>query len=843
VISSGSGEFGNLSTITLMLKSNDPDAGGPCKADSDFVKITLFPRPITHFSGFATEYCRNTPSVRPEGNINYRISGNAFFSGTGVSTFGDVFKFDPADPTIPPQGAIFPIEYKQTDANGCYNYVDTTVSVYPDPVVSFSTSSRCQYDTISFLSKSSVLKTKFLSSSMIDENWAIDGDTVQNVYFYNLDPAAGPIINPVYSLHTPITKYSFLNYGLHSIHLQVASNSGGTLNCINHKDTTLIFGPYPNVDFTWSRPCLGDTVFFANSTTIAPGYSDSTFWNMQDPLGSYELGTTRNSLAPKFKFDKPGIYHVQLIDTTNKYECVSIKTKEVYIVPTYSITPSDPYDSSFATTRNWAPSSYLDKPYSWQHGIPSAAKHVIKPGGGIPAWPGNNIWITNTTGDYKPGELSYLNSPCFNLSTLDKPMMVMKDWSSTTNLAGAVLEATTGNNNPWVTIGQIGTGTNWYNTPGVVGLIGASPYNPLAQGFSGQDTTFRLSRIGLSQYANQSQLVRFRIVFGSANVNDPLNQRDGFALDSIWIGNRSKVVLMEHFTNSLSTPCIAANDTVNSIQAQRPGDVVSIHYHTSFPGIDNMNKKSDADVSSKELYYGLTSVPETHIDGTQVYNQYGSSPSAIKTAAIDNKALEDAKFSLDVSCAKAGNNLNIKTMVIAKTPVIGQSVVVNIAVLERQISFANGAGNAANGYQWVMRKMLPDAAGTYISKNWATRDTVTVPQNWTFQQGDFYDTSKIEVVAFIQNYQTKEVYQAAKIGSNGSTSTVPIVTAITTVDIENDLMVYPVPSDDQINVLFSEDTKQEAEYALINDIGVTVASGKISKGVRMLTFNSKLYAA
>ena len=854
VISSGSGEFGNLSTVTLMLKSKDPDLSGPCKADSDFVNITLYPRPIPHFKKFAIEYCKNTPFVRPEGNIDYRISGNAFFSGTGISTFGDEFKFDPGDATIPPQGATFPIEYKQTDVNGCYNFVDTTVNVYPVPVVSYTTSSKCQYDTITFKSTSTVLGTQFSSSKMVDWNWAIDSDTIQNVYFYNLDPNAGPIVNPTYSLHDSTTKYSFLNYGLHSIHLQVASNSGGTLNCINQKDTIVTFGPYPSVDFTWSRPCLGDTVFYVNNSSIAPGYSKSTYWKMNDPSGNshsnYKAGTDSSSLAPKFKFDLPGIYKVQLIDTTKTYKCVSIKTKEVYIVPTYSITPSDPYDSSFASTRDWAPSGYLDKPYSWQNGTPSSAKQVIKPGGGSPAWAGNNVWITNKSGNYIEGELSYLNSPCFNLTTLDKPMMVLKNWSSSTNLAGAMVEATIGNNNPWTTIGSIGTGTNWYNTPGVVGLIGtSSAYNPLAQGFSGLDTTFRLSRIGLSQFANENQLVRFRITFGSANVDDPLNQKDGLALDSIWIGNRSKVVLMEHFTNSISAPCVTASDTVNSIQAQRPGDVISVHYHTNFPGVDKMNQKSDVDVTSKILYYGFTSVPVTQVDGLQTYNQYGNTPGAINTAIIDNKALEDALFGLDLSCNKTGYNLDIKALLTPKSTITGQNVVLNVAVLEKQISYANGLGNNnnTNGYQWVMRKMLPDAAGTYISRDWhptkTHTDSIGIPLSWTFQLGDFYDTSKIEIVAFVQNYQTKEVYQAAKIGANGSTTAIPIVTGITKVDTEDNLMVYPVPSDDEINVLFANDTKEEADYTLMNELGVSVASGKIAKGVRMLTFNSKSYAA
>ncbi len=842
----GTGELATTTVVKVDLVSNDPDGtgpNGPCLADSQRINITINPIPIPHFAATtAYEYCLNTVPVQLEGNLgnNFNPTGaSATFTGiTGsgvyVALVGSSYLFDPSKTTlIAPattsiNGGSYRMKYTYKDNLNCQNYEDTVVKVFPFPSVNFTRSTKCQLDTITF-SETATVSSLVFTSVETAWNWAIDGDTAQN-------------IAPFSKLNTKSIKYAFANYGIHSVHLKVTSNSGGALNCYNQKDTTQIFGPYPTTDYSWSRPCSVDSVLFINNTTIASGYNDSTSWNMNG-AGIYKAPLTASVLDTIYKFATPGIYKVQLIATTNIYHCVKIKTKEVYIVPTYSITPSSPYDSSFSTNRNWAPSGYNDQPYSWQHGVPTAAKHVIKPGGGVPAWSGNNVWITNLNGDYKLGELSYLNSPCFNFSTLDKPMLVMKEWTSSTNLAGTVLEATTGNTNVWKTLGQIGSGVNWYNTTGVVGLIGASSSNPTAQGFSGQDTTFRFSRVGLPQYANQSNLVRFRLVFGSSNVVDALNKRDGFALDSIWIGNRSKVVLMEHFTNSLSNPCIAANDSVNSIQAQRPGDVISLHYHTNFPGIDLMNKKSDVDVSSKELYYGLTSVPETHIDGIQSYNSYGNNIGAINKNVIDNKALEDAKFGLDVSCNKTGFNMNIKALMVAKVPVVGQSVVMNIAVLERQISYANGAGNSTNGYQWVMRKMLPNAAGTYISRNWKAKDSLSVPASWTFQQGDFYDTSKIEVVAFVQNYDTKEVYQAAIIGSNGNTSALPIITAITSVEAVGDLMIYPVPSDDQINVLFSDDTKEEADYSLMNDLGVTVASGKILKGVRMLTFNSKQYAA
>ncbi len=844
----GTGEYITTTTVKAYLVSTDPDgagASGPCKADSQAITITINPIPVPHFAAAtANEYCLNTPPVELAGNLgsNFNPTGaSATFTGrTGTGVYvalvGSVYQFDPsktaliAPITTTINGSKDSIRYTYKDNNGCQNYEDTVVKVFPFPSVNFTRSTKCQLDTITFAETAAVSSAVFTSTETA-WNWVIDGDAIQN-------------ITPFATLNTDSVKYAFANYGIHSIQLNVTSNSGGALSCYNKKDTTQIFGPYPVTDYSWSRPCSVDSVFYVNATTIASGYTNSIAWNMNDMNNTfYKNSTTSTSSNPNYKFVQSGIYNVSLTATTTTYDCVKIKTKEVYVIPTYSVTPTNPYDSSFAlTTLDWAPSGFNDQPYSWQHGLPTAGKNVIKPGGGVPAWAGNKVWITDTSSTYKIGEVSYLNSPCFNFSTLDKPMLVMKNWASTTNLAGAVLEATTGTGNPWSTVGQIGNGLHWYNTSGIVGLIGSSLTNPTAEGFSGEDSTFRLSRIGLSQYANQSNLVRFRIAFGSSSVNDPLNKRDGIALDSIWIGNRSKVVLMEHFTNSLSTPCIAANARVNTLLTQRPGDVISIQYHTSFPGVDNMAIRNTADPSSKVLYYGIPTVPRTEVDGVQLYDQYGTAPTALNLNVIDIKALEDAKFGLEVSCKKTGLNLDIKALMVAKSKVT-DNLVLNIAVLERSVSFANGGGNSPTGYQWVLTKMLPDAAGTFVSQSWNISDSLVIPQNWDFQLGDFYDTSQIEVVAFIQNYLTKEVYQAAKIGSNGSTSAVPIVTAVNATEEGNTLLIYPVPSDNEINILFSTDIEETSSYTFMNEMGVSVVAGKISKGVRMLTLNSADFAS
>ena len=53
---------------------------------------------------------------------------------------------------------------------------------------------------------------------------------------------------------------------------------------------------------------------------------------------------------------------------------------------------------------------------SWQWGTP--AKTIINK-----AANGTKAWVTSLTGNYKNNEISYLYSPCFNISGLTQPVL------------------------------------------------------------------------------------------------------------------------------------------------------------------------------------------------------------------------------------------------------------------------------------------------------------------------------------------------------------------------------------------------------------------------------------
>ncbi|MBK7432556.1 MAG: T9SS type A sorting domain-containing protein [Chitinophagaceae bacterium] len=98
---------------------------------------------------------------------------------------------------------------------------------------------------------------------------------------------------------------------------------------------------------------------------------------------------------------------------------------------------------------------------SWQWGTP--AKTVINK-----AANGTKAWVTNLAGNYANNELSYLYSPCFNLSGLTQPVLSFSHIFSIED--GCPCDYTwvdysTDGGVTWNRLGTNGGGINWYNDP------------------------------------------------------------------------------------------------------------------------------------------------------------------------------------------------------------------------------------------------------------------------------------------------------------------------------------------------------------------------------------------
>ncbi len=95
---------------------------------------------------------------------------------------------------------------------------------------------------------------------------------------------------------------------------------------------------------------------------------------------------------------------------------------------------------------------------SWQWGKPNAP--LINK-----AANGTNAWVTNLTGDYNNNELSYLYSPCFDLSGLTTPVLSFSHIFQTEDDCDCDLHWVDYSIDgiSWTRLGNVGTGINWYD--------------------------------------------------------------------------------------------------------------------------------------------------------------------------------------------------------------------------------------------------------------------------------------------------------------------------------------------------------------------------------------------
>jgi len=119
---------------------------------------------------------------------------------------------------------------------------------------------------------------------------------------------------------------------------------------------------------------------------------------------------------------------------------------------------SYPYFENFETTEGGWYSNGIDN--SWQYGV-IASKLINKAASGIKGWK------TNLTGIYNDGEQSFLYSPCFDISSLQKPTLRFKratdiEYCGGVFCDGAFMEYSIDGNN-WAKLGKWTDGSNWYN--------------------------------------------------------------------------------------------------------------------------------------------------------------------------------------------------------------------------------------------------------------------------------------------------------------------------------------------------------------------------------------------
>ncbi|MDX9696167.1 MAG: PKD domain-containing protein, partial [Bacteroidales bacterium] len=715
------------------------------------------------FVGFVDNYCEyNNSQVQLTAVNPIGNIGSGVFSGNGV--VGSKFT-----PSLAQLGENA-INYVFTRTySGCKRDVSHTITVNKTPSVDFYVDDRCfidPTDSIAFYSDT------LASDSVIIWRWVFDNSITSSL---------------------PNLKKSYTIPGFKDIRLEVETNKG----CVNSASKYLKFDLKPEVFFSWGNECFGGETKFTDQT------------ENEDPLNIYFWDFNDDSLSnlrhPMHMFSDTGQYFVKLSIKTST-GCISEKSQAVNIRPSIRIADKD-YFQDFESGKGGWISELISNSVSWEYGTP--AKEIINS-----ASSGSHAWVTQLTGNYSNNEQSMITSPCFIFEDIKRPMIKIDYLSQTEkDRDGAVIQFsdTLGG---WKTIGIPGEGVNWYNSY----VINGSPANQQLGWTGAISNEWQTGKFILDELVGRST-VRFRIVFGS----DAAAADEGFAFDNIWIGERQRVVLLEHFTNSDdATSKTIQNNTILPIIADNPLDILNINYQMSYPTANSLNAFYPSGPSARSLFYGVSRVPYSVIDGSHRQFNYLAGNNFTETD-LHRRVLEDPKFKIEIEQELQGANYAVSAKLKALDDLTDIRINAQIALVERTVNY-NG-----NKYYNVLRTLLPDPAGTLIERNWLTDDSTFVQHTWPVQSG--VNTDSLVVIIFVQDADSKEVYQTA---FSGDLSTITAIEDLL-IESDNDITIYPNPASTEINILTNLDHKADLQLYLYNSIGVLLKSELIRKEDNFLT--------
>lgn len=714
-------------------------------------------------------YCQNAQAVKLTGNY-----GTGIFSGPGISLKQTDYYFSPVQANT----GSNKVYYTYSLSYGCKTADSLTFNVLAKPSIQFEALNRCWgKDSTVFINLSGAV------ASITSWNWNFGDNTASETK--NRSVKFQP-------------KYLYPSAGDKTVSL-IAQN---TLGCKDTLTKVIHLSDIPKVDFSWNKECFVGTanVAFTNKTVSA------------DPIASYLWTITDASDAPillntkdvSLSFPQKKQYDVKL-KVVNTNGCKDSTTKVLFLRPIHFVKDST-YNNDFESDNNrWFVFSGTGSNWQWN-----------KPDGSIisSSHSGTKAYYTKVVSPRSDKQLN-VSSVCFDFSGVQKPFFEMWINSNTeTGKEGAQLQYTWDDSAQWKTLGNLGSGLNWYNDNAITALPASSRV-----GWSGNTNGWIPVRHNLD-HLNGQKNIKFRIVYGTNATSLP---KDGFALDDIFIGQRGKSVLFEHFTNQSSVASISANKELYKIMDLAGIDAYSIQYHTSFPGTDTMNMRNSQDPANRVLYYGVGTVPECIMDGgIDARYKYDFVNRLPNMEDVSIRSLIDPDFDLEITSQYSVPLISGNVKVKPRKDMANRNISLYIAVVE-DITVQSGTTTLV--YYNVLKKFLPTAGGTPLKANWATNDVVTIDYFWDSQY--IYNSDKVKIVAYIQDEQTREVYQVNMLKVS------PIVSVRLVADFNNKLVsrLYPNPVVNTATIEFNEGLQKELTAQIVDRNGRILNTTALQKGI------------
>jgi hypothetical protein len=230
------------------------------------------------------------------------------------------------------------------------------------------------------------------------------------------------------------------------------------------------------------------------------------------------------TLSPKADFSTPGRYNNIIVKTFlpgDQDINNDAFNHQIFSIPTYQT----PYYEGFDVNDGLWTAYGTNK--SLVRGVPSGT--VLNS-----AYDGSFAWITNPYGKYNADEFSWVESPCFNFSDIEDPVIEFVMMVDTKfGLDGVALEYSIDQGGSWVRAEPRAFDLvwNWHDGTNVIALQNTTGNG---QGWSGLYDEWQRVRLILPEALSGESAVRFRLLFASQNTI-PVDDEEGFVFDAIHV--------------------------------------------------------------------------------------------------------------------------------------------------------------------------------------------------------------------------------------------------------------------------------------------------------------------
>lgn len=742
------------------------------------------------------------------------VPGNS----SGISTAD----LDPSNSNLLP-GQNYNLTY--TSSGGCSNSDTRPVTILPSVNPSLVVGDACADTFVNINNTSSVVPFGAATIDQIGYQFGDNGSIPPGMGVIPVGSdggkTKGTYLNP---------QHRYSNIGLFPVTYTMITSDG----CVVVGNQPVQISPVPQINFSWKNACLGSPMEFLADVTNGVSIPNGNYnWNFAktSQLTFSSAGAGSN---PNVTYDITGSDIVELI-VTSAANCKDTIQKPVYVVPVATpITTNTPYSENFNSNNGgWSTGGNNS---SWQYGPPSST--IINRDSSANGLGG--AWKTNLSGNNNANERSWVLSPCFDFVNSSRPVISLDIWSNTPRgVDGAVLQYnTTGNlekESNWIVVGQTGAGVNWYDQNNISSKPGNQ--SSIDAGWTGDENSttkyksWKRATFSLDALVGQPN-VNFRIAFAAT-----VSGGEGFAFDNFLIGERSRTVLVENFTNTSTAAGSAAkqqNDLYNTFKSSST-ELVKIQYHTSFPGTDPINEQNKSIYDARSAFYGLTSSPAAKLDGiskTGPFVNWGET-------FYDDRVLDPTFLRINnIDVQKVNGMVKINTQLLATGP-LPKNLFVHTLIVEKEITQAEFLGNNGDTkFLYVVKQMLPTPEGHKITKSLSTGETYNVPEV-IWENQNLLTNGNGAIVVFVQQdtITSKAVYQA-KIVLNPPHP--DLVTGVEKDFIGIDRIVaYPNPVDKELTIELPTKALNKTPVRLIDPVGKIIQDTFIPAGENSKTLSTQ----